>query len=169
MLSADSLAGLRPGRGFLGSSAQDQDARPPRAAGGGSIVLPVPAPKFGGQIGRTFKDSTPGDFPVTKALPGAPNVLLVLIDDCGFGQWGTFGGQIPTPNLDKLAARGLRYNRFHTTALCSPSRAALLTGRNHHSAATGTITELGDSFPGYTGQVPKTLRDGLGGVAAERL
>src|SRR5262249_44061772 len=74
--------------------------------------------------------------------------------DCGFGQWSPFGGQIPTPNLDRLAKAGLRYTRFHTTALCSPTRAALLTGRNHHSAATGNITELGDGYPGYSGQIP---------------
>jgi arylsulfatase len=79
-----------------------------------------------------------------------------LIDDCGFGQWGTFGGQIPTPNLDRLAKAGLRYTRFHTTALCSPTRAALLTGRNHHSAGTGVITELGSGYPGYSGEIPAT-------------
>jgi arylsulfatase A-like enzyme len=134
--------------------AQDTPAgtKPPA----GSIVLPPPEAKFQGRIGRTFKDSMPDVFAVTKAPAGAPNVLLVLIDDCGFGQWGTFGGQIPTPNLDKLAGSGLRYTRFHTTALCSPSRAALLTGRNHHSAAAGNITELGSSYPGYTGQIPKS-------------
>ncbi len=120
------------------------------------VVLPPPEPKFDGVIGRTFKDSKMGTFPVMKAPADAPNVLLVLIDDCGFGQWGTFGGQIATPNLDRLAKSGLRYTRFHTTALCSPTRAALLTGRNHHSACTGTITELGDSYPGYTGQIPKS-------------
>ncbi|HVO31438.1 MAG TPA: arylsulfatase, partial [bacterium] len=112
--------------------------------------------KFDGIIGRTYKDSKMGQFPVVKAPEGAPNVLLVLIDDCGFGQWGTFGGQVPTPNLDRLAQRGLRYTRCHTTSLCSPTRAALLTGRNHHSCSTGVITELGDSFPGYTGQIPKS-------------
>ncbi|AGA27071.1 arylsulfatase [Singulisphaera acidiphila] len=121
-----------------------------------SPVLPPPAAEFRGRIGRTYKDSTPGTFPVVKAPANAPNVLVVLIDDSGFGQWGTFGGQVPTPNLDKLAAQGLKYNRFHTTALCSPTRAALLTGRNHHSAATGNITELGSSYPGYTGQIPKS-------------
>src|SRR5438034_10575231 len=77
---------------------------------------------------------------------------MILIDDSGFGQWGTFGGQVPTPNLDRLAKMGLRYTRFHTTALCSPTRAALLTGRNHHSAGTGVITEMGDGYPGYSGQ-----------------
>jgi arylsulfatase A-like enzyme len=119
-------------------------------------VLPHPDPKFKGTIGRTYKDSKPDKIPLTKAPTGAPNVLLILIDDCGFGQWGTFGGQIPTPNLDRLAKNGLSYTRFHTTALCSPSRAALLTGRNHHSVATGVITEIGSGYPGYSGQIPKS-------------
>jgi len=117
-------------------------------------VLPQPEPPFKGNIGRTYKDSTPDKIAIIKAPDGAPNVLLILIDDCGFGQWSTFGGQIPTPNLDRLAKAGLRYTRFHTTALCSPTRAALLTGRNHHSAATGVITEIGSGYPGYTGQIP---------------
>jgi arylsulfatase A-like enzyme len=117
-------------------------------------VLPRPESPFKGTIGTTYKDSVPDKIPLITAPNGAPNVLIVLIDDCGFGQWGTFGGQIPTPNLDRLAKAGLRYTRFHTTALCSPTRAALLTGRNHHSAGTGTITELGDAFPGYSGQIP---------------
>ena len=119
-------------------------------------VLPKPEPRFKGVIRPTYKDSKLDKISVTKAPDGAPNVLIALIDDCGFGQWSTFGGQVPTPNLDRLAKSGLRYIRFHTTALCSPSRAALLTGRNHHSAGTGTITELGDAFPGYTGQIPKS-------------
>jgi arylsulfatase len=128
------------------------------AKGGASLspILPPPDAPFDGIIGRTYKDSTPSKIPVIKAPAGAPNVLVILIDDCGFGQWSTFGGQVPTPNLEKLAKNGLRYARFHTTALCSPTRAALLTGRNHHSAATGCITELGSSFPGYTGQIPKS-------------
>ena len=93
---------------------------------------------------------------MTKAPAGAPNVLVILIDDVGYGAWSTFGGQIPTPNLDRLANMGLRYTRFHTTALCSPTRAALLTGRNHHSVGTGVVTEMGTAFPGYTGQIPKS-------------
>jgi arylsulfatase A-like enzyme len=121
-----------------------------------ATVLPRPDAPFKGVIGKYYQDSKMDVMHVTKAPAGAPNVLLVLIDDCGFGQWGTFGGQTPTPNLDRLAKRGLRYTRYHTTALCSPTRAAILTGRNHHSAATGNITELGDSFPGYTGQIPKS-------------
>jgi arylsulfatase len=119
-------------------------------------VLPAPEPPFKGKIGRTYKDSQPDKIPVTKPPAGAPNVLVVLIDDSGFGQWGTFGGQIPTPSLDRLASMGLRYTRFHTTALCSPTRAALLTGRNHHSAGTGVVTEMGTAYPGYTGQIPRS-------------
>src|SRR6185295_7323110 len=106
-------------------------------------ILPKQTKPFAdAKIGRTYKDSKPGTISLTKAPAGAPNVLIVLIDDSGFGQWGTFGGQVPTPNLDRVAKMGLRYTRFHTTALCSPSRAALLTGRNHHSAGTGVITEM---------------------------
>src|SRR5262250_662704 len=118
-------------------------------------VLPKPEQAFtDAKIGRTYKDSQPGTMVLTKAPAGAPNVLFILIDDAGFGQWGTFGGQVPTPNVDRLAKMGLRYTRFHTTALCSPTRAALLTGRNHHSAGTGVITEIGDGYPGYSGQIP---------------
>lgn len=119
-------------------------------------VLPRFDPPFKGKIGRTYKESQPDKIPVTKAPEGAPNVLIVLIDDCGYGQWGTFGGQVPTPNLDRLARMGLHYTRFHTTALSSPTRAALLTGRNHHSVGTGVITELGSGYPGYSGQIPKS-------------
>jgi arylsulfatase len=83
-------------------------------------------------------------------------VLLILLDDVGFGMTSTFGGPVPTPNLDKLASNGLSYTRFHTTALCSPTRGALLTGRNHHSIATGVIIEMGTGYPGYTGIIPKS-------------
>jgi arylsulfatase A-like enzyme len=123
---------------------------------GAQEVLPRPEPKFNGTIGQTYKDSTPDKIPITQAPAGAPNVLFIMIDDSGFGQWSTFGGQIPTPNLDRLAKAGLRYTRFHTTALCSPTRAAMLTGRNHHSAGTGVITEIGSGYPGYSGQIPKS-------------
>ncbi|HJZ54678.1 MAG TPA: arylsulfatase, partial [Gemmataceae bacterium] len=159
VLAVGALLGCLASSGRLAQSADAQDKPGPAPAKGGaglSPVLPPPDAPFDGIIGRTYKDSKPSKIPVVKAPAGAPNVLLILIDDCGFGQWGTFGGQIPTPNLDKLAKRGLRYTRYHTTALCSPTRAAILTGRNHHSAATGCITELGSSFPGYTGQVPQS-------------
>src|ERR1700735_4085373 len=97
-------------------------------------VLPRPEPPFKGHIGRTVAESTK-DFPQeVKAPKGAPNVLLILTDDVGFGASSTFGGPVPTPTMDRLANQGLRYTQFHTTALCSPTRAALLTGRNHHSA-----------------------------------
>ncbi len=118
--------------------------------------LPLPQPSFQGKIGITYKESQP-DFPKPiKAPENAPNVLLVLLDDVGFGQTSTFGGLIDTPNLDRLAERGLRYNQFHTTALCSPTRAALLTGRNHHSVSTGVITELATGYPGYTAILPRS-------------
>ncbi|MFN9055471.1 MAG: arylsulfatase [Cyanobacteriota bacterium] len=112
-------------------------------------VLPIPTPPFEGTIGFTSKESTPA-FPQPVTAPaGAPNVVLVLLDDVGFGASSTFGGPIPTPSLDQLARSGLRYNRFHTTAVCSPTRAALISGRNHHSAHTGAVTEMATGFPGY--------------------
>jgi len=118
--------------------------------------LPQPDPVFDGKIGKTFEDSTP-DFPRPVDAPkGAPNVVVILIDDVGFGQPGTFGGPIPTPSIDGLASQGLRYTRFHTTAICSPTRAALLTGRNHHQVANGTITELATGYPGYNSIWPKS-------------
>jgi arylsulfatase len=120
-------------------------------SGGASAqeVLPAPAAPFRGNIGLSAKDSMP-DFPEPVRAPGgAPNVVLVLLDDVGFGASSTFGGPIATPTLDRLASSGLRYTQFHTTALCSPTRAALLTGRNHHSTHTGVIMELGTGFPGY--------------------
>ena len=123
---------------------------------GAQEALPHPQPPFKGHIGLTPKDSTL-DFPQeAKAPKGAPNILLILTDDVGFGASSTFGGPIPTPTMDRLAAQGLRYTQFHTTALCSPTRSALLTGRNHHSNATGVIMELGTGFPGYNTLMPKT-------------
>jgi arylsulfatase A-like enzyme len=112
-------------------------------------VLPRAPPPFKGEIGLSAKDSRP-DFPQPVQAPrGAPNVLVVLLDDVGFGATSTFGGPANTPTLDRLAQGGLRYNQFHTTALCSPTRAALLTGRNHHSAHTGVVMEVATGYPGY--------------------
>jgi arylsulfatase len=123
---------------------------------GAQEVLPHPEPPFEGTIGRTTKDSKP-DFPKEVEAPkGAPNVLLIMTDDVGFGASSPFGGPIPTPTFDKLAVSGLRYNRFHTTALCSPTRAALITGRNHHTCATGTIMEFGTGYPGYNTLMSKS-------------
>jgi hypothetical protein len=120
-------------------------------------VLPRPEQPFKGHIGRTVEESTK-DFPQeVKAPKGAPNILLILTDDVGFGASSTFGGPVPTATMDRLANEGLRYTQFHTTALCSPTRAALLTGRNHHSAATGIIMEGGTGFPGYNTLMPKSV------------
>ena len=121
-------------------------------------VLPRPEEPFAGKIGLTYKDSDAVKpklkIPASFGLENPPNILIVLIDDCGFGQTGTFGGGIPTPTLDRIANSGLKYTRFHTTALCSPTRAALLTGRNHHSVGSGVIGEAGTGFPGYSGIIP---------------
>src|SRR5262245_48443299 len=122
----------------------------------GQEVLPQPEQPFKGKIGRTAKESAP-DFPKGVEAPeGAPNVLLILTDDVGFGASSTFGGPIQTPNFQRLADQGLRYNEFHTTALCSPTRAALITGRNHHTNASGVITEMATGYPGYNSLVPKS-------------
>ena len=119
-------------------------------------VLPKAEPPFKGKIGRTVKDSTP-DFPKGVEAPkNAPNILLIMTDDVGFGASSTFGGPIQTPTFQQLADEGLRYNTFHTTALCSPTRAALITGRNHHSCASGVITEMATGYPGYNSVVPKS-------------
>jgi arylsulfatase A-like enzyme len=111
--------------------------------------IPTPPPKFGGVIKENSKDSKPWWPPNIVPPKGAPNVLLIMTDDQGYGVSGTFGGIIPTPALDRIAKSGLRYTEFCSTALCSPTRAALITGRNHHSTGFGVITELSTGFPGY--------------------
>jgi len=121
-------------------------------------ILPPPPTEFSGVVGNTYRESTP-DW--TPALPvhapqGAPNIVLIVLDDVGYGQLGSFGGPIETPNLDRLAAEGLRYTNFHTTALCSPTRGALLTGRNHHAIGLAAITEGATGFPGNYGSIPKS-------------
>src|SRR6202158_3269461 len=114
-----------------------------------SKVLPAPAEKYGGVINRSAAQSKPW-WPARIVPPkGAPNVLLIMTDDQGYGVSSTFGGVIPTPALDRIAKAGLRYTQFHSTALCSPTRAALITGRNHHSVGTGVIGELSTGYPGY--------------------
>lgn len=111
---------------------------------------------FRGTIGKTASESKAEKPTIQYPPQGAPNVVLVMLDDVGFGAASTFGGPIPMPALEALASRGLRYNQFHTTALCSPSRAALITGRNHHSCHMGAIAEIATGFPGYDGAIPKT-------------
>ncbi len=112
--------------------------------------------EFEGVIGRYRNESTPWWPEPLRAPEGAPNVLIVVLDDVGFAQLGCFGSDIETPVLDGIAAEGLQYNNFHTTALCSPTRACVLTGRNHHSTGMGRIAELPTGFPGYNARIPKS-------------
>ena len=111
--------------------------------------IPVGQPPFGGVIKDVASQSTPWWAPRIVPPKGAPNILLIMTDDQGYGVPGTFGGVIPTPALDRIAKSGLRYTQFHSTALCSPTRAALITGRNHHSVGSGVIGELSTGYPGY--------------------
>ena len=120
-------------------------------------VLPIPEPQYPHSTVLDARNATPPPRFEVKAPAGAPNVLIVLIDDMGFGQSSAFGGPIKMPTVDRLANNGLRYNEFHTTALCSPTRAALLTGRNHHVNNTGSIMETATAFPGNTGQRPESV------------
>ena len=113
-----------------------------------------PGTAFSGVIGRTYDQSEPAWPEPLRAKEGAPNVLFFILDDTGFGQLGCYGSPINTPNLDALAANGLVYNNMHTTALCSPTRTCVLTGRNHHSNAMAGITEISTGFPGYNGNIP---------------
>src|SRR5262250_1082272 len=121
-------------------------------------VLPIPDIKPFRLTTDDAKDPDTAYPPIQPIRPpaGAPNVLIVLLDDVGFGASSAFGGPVNMPTAQRLAAGGLQYNRFHTTALCSPTRAALLSGRNHHSVSMGTITEMATSVPGYTGIRPNT-------------
>jgi arylsulfatase A-like enzyme len=119
-------------------------------------ILPPTDPPFGGHIAETYKASTP-DWPQPACPPGgAPNVVVIVLDDLGFGHSSAYGGPIRTPHMERLAAAGLRYNNFHTTALCSPTRAALLTGRNHHSVGFAVIPELSTGYPNSNTYLPKT-------------
>jgi arylsulfatase len=144
------LSGV-PGQG----QAQVQPAASTRAGEDGGS-LPKPDRPFQGVANRTLAGSKP-DYPKpVKAPPDAPNVLLVLVDDAGFGNPSTFGGPCQTPTLTRLAGQGLRYNRFHVTALCSPTRAALMSGRNHHAVGFGSIAEFSGGWPGYDATWPKS-------------
>ena len=134
--------------------AQEAATKPPASTSVGD-VLPLPPKPFQGTINLRAKDSK-SDFPQPIQVPeGAPNILLVLLDDVGYGATSTFGGPCNTPTLTRLAEKGLKYNHFHTTALCSPTRAALITGRNHHSVHTAAIMEGATGFPGYDSLMQK--------------
>jgi arylsulfatase A-like enzyme len=142
--------------GWLTVKLHAQEKGSEQAPAGGAQVLPVPDQPFNGVIGRKAKESKP-DFPKGFSAPkDAPNILLIMTDDTGFGASSTFGGPMPTPTLDRVGANGLRFNNFHTTALCSPTRAALLTGRNHHSVGFGNITEFATGYPGYDSILPQS-------------
>ena len=120
-------------------------------------ILPIPEPKMPQSKVLDAREATPPPRVEVKAPKGAPNVLIILVDDMGFGQSSAFGGPVYMPNAERLARGGLRYNQFHTTALCSPTRAALLSGRNHHVCNMGSITETATAFPGQTGQRPNSV------------
>ena len=121
-------------------------------------VLPIPDRKPVGLTTYDAKDPDTKFPPIVPLRPptGAPNVLVILLDDVGFGASSAFGGPCRTPTAERLAAGGLKYNRFHTTALCSPTRAAMLSGRNHHAVGMGGITEIATSAPGYNSLRPNT-------------
>src|SRR5688572_1321538 len=120
-------------------------------------ILPIPEPQVPNSTVFDARSATAPDRFVVRAPKDAPNVLIVLIDDMGFGMSEAFGGPIHMPTATRLGNNGLRYNQFHTTALCSPTRAALMSGRNHHSANFGSIAETATSFPGQTGQRPNSV------------
>jgi arylsulfatase len=135
----------------LSVTGQVQSTRKPGSPGATTTVdgkqLPAPDPKFGGVIKPSAVNSTPYWPPTIVPPKGAPNVLLIMTDDQGYGVTSTFGGVIPTPAMDRVAKAGLRYTQFHSTALCSPTRAALITGRNHHSVGFGVISEQATGYP----------------------
>jgi hypothetical protein len=140
------------------ASGNDEEASMPESPRRRRDVLPIPDVTPPGLTTYDAKDPDTAFPPIEPLRPpeGAPNVLIVLIDDVGFGASSAFGGPIRTPTAERLAAKGLRYSRFHTTALCSPTRAALLSGRNHHSVGMGGITEIATAAPGYNSIRPNT-------------
>jgi arylsulfatase len=143
---APALSSARP------AAAQDVTGTPGSAGSTTTITgkqLPPPDPKFDGVIKEKASESKSWWAPRVVPPKGAPNVLLIMTDDCGFGAPGTFGGVVPTPALDRIAKTGLRYTNFHSTSLCSPTRAALITGRNHHVAGFGVVGEIATGYPGY--------------------
>jgi len=157
------LAMVGAALGYVAATAQQgaskaQPAEPPPGSPGATIdgrYLPPPPQPFKGEINLNAVDSKP--FWPARVVPpkGAPNVLLIMLDDVGFGAHSTFGGVIPTPACDRIAKAGLRYTNFHSTALCSPTRAALITGRNHHQVGFATVSEMSTGFPGYNSIIGK--------------
>ena len=117
--------------------------------------LPPSGEPFGGVMARTVQESTPW-WPPSRIPAGAPNVVTVVLDDTGFAHLGCYGSTLTTPHIDAIAARGLRYTGFHTTALCSPTRACLLTGRNHHAVGMRAISNFDTGFPNMRGSIPRS-------------
>lgn len=148
-VSFESLAAPAPESGAPGSSNGSR-------ASFDRTVLPIPRAPFTGRIGKTAEQSIGHFRQRVQAPAGAPNVLLVMMDDVGFTAPSTFGGPVPTPNFTRLAQRGLTYNRFHVSAICSATRAALLTGRNPHAVGNGTVNNLATGFPGYDSFIPQS-------------
>ena len=164
VLGAGAVLGYATATGMFnpaepGDKKAEAPSPPPGAPGATRVTdgkqLPPADPKFGGKIEKTADKSTPYWPPRVAPKKGAPNVLLIMTDDSGFGVTSTFGGVIPTPALDRIANSGLRYTQFHSTALCSPTRAALITGRNHHSAGFGVVSEQATGFPGYNSVITR--------------
>ncbi|MCC7422655.1 MAG: arylsulfatase [Planctomycetaceae bacterium] len=150
------------GLGYVAATAQQPASKGPPPIGSPAATtsidgkqLPAPSPKFGGVIKDGALQSTPWWAPRIVPPKGAPNVLLIMTDDSGFGVPSTFGGVVPTPAMDRVAKNGLRYNQICSTALCSPTRAALLTGRNHHAVGFGVISEQSTGYPGYDSIITK--------------
>ena len=142
--------------GAFGQQGTSEPCAPSATQSIGSEKQLPPEPRpFGGVIKRDARESRPCWAPRIVPPKGAPNVLLIMTDDAGFGVSSTFGGVIPTPALDRIAKNGLRYTNFNSTALCSPTRAALITGRNHHSVGFGVISEQATGYPGYNSIIPK--------------
>lgn len=148
--------------GLLGLCATLLMTSPGRAQDGATAIdrtsLPVPGPQMQTFTELDVRDTEkPAAFAGLSAPDGAPNVVLILIDDIGYGAPSAFGGPIRMPNIERLAAEGVRFNHFHTTALCSPTRVALQSGRNHHTANMGNIMEWATGYPGYTGRRPEEV------------
>ena len=155
-----SLAQQKPVRPAAKPQPPAQPAPPATGSPGATTTidgkqLPAPDPKFGGVIKDERLQSKAWWAPRIVPPKKAPNILLIMTDDSGFGVPSTFGGVIPTPTMDRIAKAGLRYNNIHSTALCSPTRAALITGRNHHSAGFGVVSEQSTGFPGYNSIIAK--------------
>jgi arylsulfatase len=157
MLVGSALSGLLACMPGLGMAQEAQSTLRAQVTPSDRTVLPIPEPNYPHSTVLDARDATPPPRFEIKAPASAPNVLIVLIDDMGFGIPSAFGGPVRTPTAESLAAQGVRYNQFHTTALCSPTRAPLLTGRNHHMNNMGSITETATAFPGNTGQRPNNI------------